>query len=108
MWTVGLVLAWAACGGKDDEYTPDTSPATTDPDACWVTDQGGVALVEHDNIEDCARCPGDWECATYENFVQTKCFMPCRDQEDCDKCASGTSCVADKIGPDLDEVRICK
>jgi hypothetical protein len=102
------VLLVVGCGTKDDAYTPGTSLGMGE-EGCWVTDaHEGQLVVEFDMVQDCTLCPLDWECSTYENMNNTKCFLPCRDQADCDECVPDTVCIATTIGLDAQEVLICK
>ncbi len=107
LFIVPLAAVLVACGGKDDEYVPDTSNDTT-LTGCPYSDQGGEVFTEISQQQNCALCPADWECETYENFNSTKCFLPCSNQAECDECASGSTCSADSLGASDRPVRICK
>ena len=101
-----MALVWG-CGDKDDVYTPDTS-ASMSEEGCWVTELDGEYSRQIDQVQDCSLCPTDWECDTYENLNNTKCFLPCREQSDCDECAPESTCQATTIGAEAQQVRICR
>ena len=108
MFRVLLMLLVVGCGNKDDAYTPDTSLGAGEG-GCWVTlPVDGELAIEFDKIQECGLCPSDWECMTYENMNDTKCFLPCRDQTDCNECAPDTRCEATTIGLRALEVMLCK
>lgn len=104
--SMAAVVMLSACGGKDG-YIPDTSPVQTSVTGCPYTDLG-VPFDEHKNSQDCTQCPADWECQTYDNLNTTKCFLPCKNQEECDECAPSSTCETTEIGAENRPVRICR